>query len=89
MALGAKPANVLGMVRRQGIALTLMGVALGVFVALGATQLISSMIFGVSPYDALTFILVAAVLLFVALAACYIPGQRAMKIDPMAALRYE
>src|SRR5437763_2294682 len=71
MALGAKPANVLGMLLRQGIALTLMGVALGIFAALGATRLISSMIFGVSPYDALTFIIVAAVLLFVALAACY------------------
>ena len=89
MALGAKPANVLGMVLRQGIALTLMGVALGVFAALGATRLISSMIFGVSPYDALTFIIVAAVLLLVALAACYIPARRAAHVDPMVALRHE
>jgi macrolide transport system ATP-binding/permease protein len=89
MAFGAKPASVLGMVLRQGITPTLMGVALGVFAALGATQLISSMIFGVSPYDALTFIIVAAVLLFVALAACYIPARRATKVDPMVALRYE
>jgi len=89
MALGARRANVLGMVLRQGIALTLMGIVLGVFAALGATRLISSMIFGVSPYDALTFIIVAAVLLFVALAACYIPARRAMKVDPMVALRYE
>jgi len=89
MALGARPGSVLGIVLRQGIALTLMGVALGVLAALGATRLISSMIFGVNPFDALTFIAVAAVLLFVALAACCIPARRAMKVDPMVALRYE
>jgi ABC-type antimicrobial peptide transport system permease subunit len=63
--------------------------AFGVLAAFGATRLVSSMIFGVSPYDALTFIIVASVLLFVALAACYIPARRAMKVDPMVALRYE
>jgi putative ABC transport system permease protein len=76
-------------VLRQGIALTLMGVALGVFAALGATRLISTMILEVSPDDAPTFILVVAVLLFVALAACCIPAQSAMKVDPMVALRHE
>jgi len=89
MALGANPANVLSMVLRQGATLTLMGVALGVVAALGATRLISSMIFGVSSYDPLTFIVVAAILLLVALMACYIPARRAMKVDPMVALRYE
>jgi len=89
MALGAKPTNVLGMVLRQGITLTLIGVAFGVVATFGATRLISSMIFGVSPYDPLTFVAVAAILSIVALLACYIPARRAMKVDPMVALRYE
>jgi macrolide transport system ATP-binding/permease protein len=89
MALGAKPTNVLGMVLRQGITLTLIGVAFGVVATFGATRLISSMIFGVSPYDPLTFVAVAAILSIVALLACYIPARRAMKVDPMMALRYE
>src|SRR6266576_1670623 len=89
MALGAKPTNILGMVLRQGITLTLIGVAFGVVATLGATRLISSMIFGVSPYDPLTFVAVAAILSIVALLACYIPARRAMKVDPMVALRYE
>jgi predicted permease len=89
MALGAKPTNVLGMVLRQGITLTLIGAAFGVVATLGATRLISSMIFGVSPYDPLTFVAVAAILSIIALLACYFPARRAMKVDPMVALRYE
>jgi macrolide transport system ATP-binding/permease protein len=89
MALGAKPTNVLGMVLRQGITLTLIGVAFGVVATFGATRLISSMIFGVSPYDPLTFVAVAAILSIVALLACYIPARRAMRVDPLVALRYE
>jgi predicted permease len=89
MALGANPANVLVMVICQGITLALTGVAIGIVVALGATRLISSMIFGVKSYDPITFLAVAAVLVIVALLACYIPARRAMKVDPMIALRYE
>ena len=89
MALGAKPADVLGMVIRQGITLTLIGVAIGAVVALGVTRLVISMIFGVTPYDPLTFAVVATVLVTVALLACYIPARRAMKVDPIVALRYE
>jgi predicted permease len=89
IALGANPANVLGMVIRQGITLTLIGVAVGIVAALGATRLISSMIFGVTPYDPITLILVAAVLVAVALLACFIPALRATRVDPMVALRYE
>jgi ABC-type lipoprotein release transport system permease subunit len=85
MALGANPANVLGMVIRQGITLALIGVAVGTVAALGVTRLISSMIFGVTPYDPITFILVAAVLVAVALLACFIPARRAMRVDPMVA----
>lgn len=77
------------MVIRQGITLTLFGIAIGVLAALGATRLIASMIYGVTPYDPLTFVAVAAILSIVALAACYIPARRAMRVDPMVALRYE
>ncbi|MGH9727287.1 MAG: FtsX-like permease family protein, partial [Candidatus Acidiferrales bacterium] len=89
MALGAKPVDVLRMVIRQGIMLTLTGVAIGVIAALGVTRLISSMIYGVTATDPLTFVSVAIVLVAVALAACYIPARRAMRVDPMVALRYE
>ncbi len=89
MALGANPSNVLSMVIRQGLTLTLIGVAIGIVAALGVTRLISSMIYGVTPYDPATFVLVAVVLVAVALLACYIPARRAMKVDPMVALRYE
>jgi predicted permease len=89
MALGAKPADVLAMIVRQGIMLTLIGVSIGTVAALGVTRLISSMIFGVTPYDPLTFVAVAAILVIVAMAACYIPARRAMRVDPVVALRYE
>ncbi|HEV2422073.1 MAG TPA: ABC transporter permease [Candidatus Acidoferrales bacterium] len=89
MALGANPGNVLAMVIRQGITVALIGVAIGVVAALGATRLVGSMMFGVTPYDPLTFLVVAAVLVAVAFLACFIPARRAMKVDPMIALRYE
>ncbi|MFZ0212323.1 MAG: ABC transporter permease [Candidatus Acidiferrales bacterium] len=89
MALGAKPVDVLAMVIRQGIALTLIGVATGVVAALGVTRLVTSMIFGVTPYDPVTFVTVAIVLIAVAFLACYIPARRAMRVDPIVALRYE
>ncbi|MGH9735677.1 MAG: FtsX-like permease family protein, partial [Candidatus Acidiferrales bacterium] len=89
MALGAKPSDILVMSIRQGILLTLIGVAIGVAAALGVTRLIGSMIFGVTPYDPATFLAVGAVLFAVALLACYIPARRAMRVDPLVALRYE
>lgn len=89
MALGANPRDVLCIVVRQGIALTLIGIAIGVLAALGATRLIASMIYGVTPYDPLTYAGVAATLSIVALLACYIPARRAMRVDPTVALRYE
>jgi predicted permease len=89
MALGANPADVLGMVIRQGLALTLIGLAIGVVTALGVTRLVTSMIFGVTPYDPATFLAVVAILIFVAAVACYVPARRAMHVDPMVALRYE
>ncbi|HKV28329.1 MAG TPA: FtsX-like permease family protein, partial [Candidatus Acidoferrales bacterium] len=89
MALGAKPRDVLTMVIAQGIRLTLIGVGVGIGAALGATRLISSAIYGVSSYDPATFAAIATGLLIVACVACYVPARRAMRVDPMVALRYE
>lgn len=89
MALGASRSDVLGMILRDGARMTLTGVVIGVVAALGLTRLMSSMLFGVSPTDPLTFIGVAAMLCLIALLACYIPARRAMQVDPMVALRYE
>ena len=89
MALGASPRDILAMAIGQGITLTLFGVAIGVAGALGITRLIGSMIFGVTPYDPLTFVAVAAILGAVASLACYIPARRAMRVDSLVALRHE
>jgi predicted permease len=89
MALGAKPANVLKMVLQQGLTLTLIGLALGVVGAFALTRLMSSLLFGVAATDPLTFIIVALILLTVSTVACCIPARRAMRVDPMIALRYE
>jgi putative ABC transport system permease protein len=89
MALGAQPLDVMRMVVAQGAGLALVGIGIGAVIALGLTQLMKQVIFGVRPYDPLTFIGVAVILLIVAFAAFYIPAHRAMRVDPMVALRYE
>ena len=77
------------MVLRQAVALVGAGVGIGLLAALAVTQLLSSLLVGVSSYDPLTYISVAALLVIVALVACYIPAQRATRVDPCIALRYE
>ncbi|MEJ2007755.1 MAG: ABC transporter permease [Acidobacteriota bacterium] len=89
MALGAERRDVLRLVVRDGLKLALIGVGIGIVGALALTRFLSSMLYGVRPTDPLTFIGVSLILTAVGLAACYIPGRRATKIDPMEALRYE
>ncbi|MGA2427503.1 MAG: ABC transporter permease [Candidatus Acidiferrum sp.] len=89
MALGAEPQNMLALVLGRGARLALVGIAAGVLGALALTRFLSSLLFGVQAKDPLTFAAVAILLLLVALAACYVPARRAMKVDPMVALRYE
>jgi putative ABC transport system permease protein len=89
MALGAQQRDVLRLVLGEGSLLTAIGVALGLATAFALTRLLSSLLFGISASDPLTFAAVSIFLAAVALAACYIPARRASRVDPMVALRYE
>jgi len=89
IALGARRNDVLRLVIGQGARLALIGVVLGMIGAFALTRLMASMIYGVSAVDPLTFFAVAFLLAVVALTACYIPARRAMRVDPLVALRYE
>ena len=89
MALGGQRRDILALVLGQGARLTMIGGAIGIVAALAMSRWIASMLYGVSAYDPLTFVAVAVLLAIVSGAACYIPARRAIRVDPMVALRYE
>ena len=89
MALGAQPRNILSLVVKRGMLLVVVGVASGLVAAFALTRLMAGLVFGVSVGDPFTYGIVAALLVLVALMACFIPAQRAMRVDPLKALTYE
>jgi putative ABC transport system permease protein len=89
VALGASRSTIVRWILKQGMFLTIAGVAAGLLGAFALTRLLRALLFGIGPADVVTYLGVAVVLTFVALIACYIPARRATKIDPLVALRYE
>jgi putative ABC transport system permease protein len=89
LAVGAQPRQVLLLVLRQGLVLTVAGVVLGLLAAFALTRLLSGLLFGIGAVDVTTFTSISLLLIVVSLLACYLPARRAMRIDPLSALRYE
>jgi putative ABC transport system permease protein len=89
IAIGADQRDIFKLIVGQGMLLTLIGVAIGLAASFALTRAMSSLLFGVSTTDTLTFAVISLLLTFVSLLACYVPARRAMKVDPMVALRYE
>jgi ABC-type antimicrobial peptide transport system permease subunit len=89
IALGASGRNVLALVIRQGMLSAVIGLAVGVLCALAVTRALATQLYGVQPIDLLTFACVSLILLFAALAACWIPARRAASVDPVIALRHD
>jgi len=89
LAVGAQPRQVLMLILKQGLLLTIAGVVLGLAAAFALTRLMSGLLFGVTAFDPATFATISLLLVVVSLLACYLPARRAMRIDPLQALRYE
>jgi putative ABC transport system permease protein len=89
MALGARPSDVLRLVLRRGVALSAIGLGIGLPISLALARLLESLLFGVSATDLLTFGGITALLTAIALLSCYLPARRATQVDPLVALRYE
>jgi ABC-type antimicrobial peptide transport system permease subunit len=89
MSMGAEPLDILKLVVGQGMRLTLLGAAIGAALSFGLTRLIASLLFGIRAADPFVFGAATLVLLFAALAACYLPARRATRVDPIIVLRYE
>jgi putative ABC transport system permease protein len=89
MALGAQPESVLKMIMGYGMRIVIAGMAIGLAGALGLSRVVASLLYGVKPTDVMTFIFTSLLLAFIALVACYVPARRAMRVDPMVALRHE
>jgi putative ABC transport system permease protein len=89
MALGATQSNVIRLIVGQGMILSLIGIGIGLAGAFGLTRVLTTLLFGVSATDPMTFMTISLLLTGVALGACFVPARRAMRVDPMIALRYE
>jgi len=89
MALGSQNAGVLGLLLRDGMRLVCAGLALGLIASIGGSRLLSKFLYGLSTLDGLAFAVVSVLLAAIALLACWIPARRAIRVDPMVALRYE
>ena len=89
LAVGAQPRQVLLLILKQGLLLTIAGVVLGLAAAFALTRLMSGLLFEVTAFDPATFATISLLLVIVSLLACYLPARRAMRIDPLQALRYE
>jgi putative ABC transport system permease protein len=89
MALGAQRGHVLRLILTRGVKMALLGAGIGLLAALVLSRLIRQLLYGISPADPLTFAVVALLLFFIALLACYLPARRAASVDPTLALRWE
>jgi putative ABC transport system permease protein len=89
MALGARPGDVFRLIVGQGLTLVSIGIGIGLVGALGLTRSLEGLLFGVGATDAVTFVGISAILIAVALLACYLPARRATQVDPVESLRYE
>jgi len=89
MAIGAERRNVIWLIMRESIWLTLVGVAIGVMAALATSNLLTKLLYGLKPNDPLTITAAALFLIVIAVLAAYLPGRRASRIDPLQALRHE